>query len=293
VTARFDVGAGTSGIRVDSGVERGDQVPPYYDAMLAKVIAWAPDRGQAARMLGGALAKARVHGVTTNRDLLVNVLRHKAFVAGETDTAFLDRHGVESLAAPLVTDPDIAALAAAIAIDAGRPRLLRSVPSGWRNVPSQPQTMTIGDHDVRYRMTRDGLIAGEGIVLVSATPDEVVLDVHGVQRTFAVGVYDDEVYVDTATGGIRFELAPRFTDPAAQLAAGSLAAPMPGSVVRIAVSAGDSVRRGDPVLWLEAMKMQHRIDAPVAGTVADVPVRTGQQIETGTVLAVITEEEAQ
>jgi propionyl-CoA carboxylase alpha chain len=293
VTTRFEAVGASSGIRVDAGVENGSVVPPYYDPMLGKVIAWAPARAPAARLLATALAAARVHGITTNRDLLVNVLRHKAFLAGDTDTAFIEQHGLESLTTPLVADPERAALAAALALDSAQPRALIGTSSGWRNVPSQPQQISIGDHEVRFRFTRDGMQAGDGIGLVSAAPHEVTLDVYGVRHRFAVAKYGDDVYVDTPTGGLRFRIRPRFSDPSTLEVAGSLRAPMPGSVVRIAVSAGDSVQRGEPVLWLEAMKMQHRVDAPAAGVVTELPVQAGQQVETGTVLAVISEEDAE
>jgi propionyl-CoA carboxylase alpha chain len=292
VTTRFDVATASSGIRVDTGVENGSVVPPYYDPLLGKVIAWAPQRAHAARLLSTALAAARVHGITTNRDLLVNVLRHKEFLAGDTDTAFTDRHGIDSLTGSLVADPERAALAAALALDAARPRPLSGIPPGWRNVPSQPQQISIGDHEIKFRFTRDGLQAGDGIDLVSAAPDEVTLDVYGVRHRFGVAMYGNDVYVDTPTGGVRFRVKPRLTDSSTADITGSLRAPMPGSVVRIAVSAGDSVRRGEPVLWLEAMKMQHRIDAPAGGVITELPVRAGQQVETGTVLAVINEGDA-
>ena len=100
VDRRFTDGAG---LRLDSGFESGSVVGVHYDPMLAKVIAWAPTRAEAARRLAKALAAAKIHGVVTNRDLLVNILRHEAFLAGETDTAFFDRHGLDTLAAPLAT----------------------------------------------------------------------------------------------------------------------------------------------------------------------------------------------
>jgi propionyl-CoA carboxylase alpha chain len=293
VSARFDVADATTGIRVDTGVESGAVVPPYYDPMLAKVIAWAPERAHAIRLLSAALAATNVHGIATNRDLLVNILRHKAFLTGDTDTAFIDRHGLDSLTTPLIADADVAALAAALALDAAQPHPLSDIPSAWRNVPSQPQQVSIGDHEIRFRFTRDGLRAGDGIELISAAPEEVVLEVHGVRQRFTVAVYGEDVYVDTSSGGVRFRVAPRFADPSTRETAGSLRAPMPGSVVRIAVSAGDLVQRGEPVLWLEAMKMQHRVDAPSSGIIAELPVRAGQQVETGTVLAVISEEDAE
>ncbi|MGH8861041.1 MAG: biotin/lipoyl-containing protein, partial [Jatrophihabitantaceae bacterium] len=256
----------------------------------AKMIAWAPTREQAARRLSDALARAAIHGVITNRDLLVNVLRHKAFLTGDTDTSFFDTHGLDTLGAPLLGDTTTAALAAALAIDAAHVRTL-GVPSGWRNVPSQPQTITLGRHEVRYRHTRGGLESIEGVTLVAARPDEVTLDVRGVQRRYAVTRYADTVHVDTPRGSARFEIAPRFVDPADQMAAGSLVAPMPGSVVRVAVGIGDRVTAGQPVLWLEAMKMQHQINAPADGVVTELPVSPGEQIDVGAVLAVVTEED--
>jgi propionyl-CoA carboxylase alpha chain len=287
VTARFATGPGASGLRLDAGVVAATTVSVHYDPMLAKVIAWAPTRRQAARMLAGALARAALHGITTNRDLLVNVLRHEAFLAGAADTAFLDTHDVFG---PLVPDTRTAALAAALAIDAALPRSL-DVPSGWRNVVSGPQSMTLGDHEVHWRITRDGLQGIDGVTLVTATPDEVVLTVDGVQRRYSITRYGGTVHVDTADGGVRFDVVPRFVDPADHIAAGSLLAPMPGAIARIAVQEGDRVSAGQAVLWLEAMKMQHQINAPTDGVVAELPVHIGQQIEVGAVLAVVSEEE--
>src|SRR6202043_353010 len=119
--SRFLVPPG-DGIRVDSGVEDGTVVSTYYDAMLAKVIAWAPTREEAAGRLARHLAGAIVPGVVTNRELLVRVLRHPDFLAGRTDTGFLDRHDPAALAAPLATEGARAhhALAAALAHQAGR-----------------------------------------------------------------------------------------------------------------------------------------------------------------------------
>jgi propionyl-CoA carboxylase alpha chain len=294
VDVSFRTGTRPSGLRLDSGVQDGSVVGIHYDAMLAKVITWAPTRTQAASALAGALARARIHGLATNRDLLVNTLRHKGFVDGDTDTAFFDRHGLETLARPQA-DGDavrLSAVAAALALDAAARRdapVLGRIPSGWRNVPSQPQRIAFDQHTVEYRLARDGLrVAGhDGLALISAAPDEVVLDVSGVRRTFAVARYGTDVCVDSPLGPVPLRLEARFTDPADQVAAGSLLAPMPGSIVRIAVAVGDPVTAGQPVLWLEAMKMQHQVNAPADGIVAELPVQEGQQIDVGTVLAVV------
>nr|CEL19410.1 Methylcrotonyl-CoA carboxylase biotin-containing subunit [Kibdelosporangium sp. MJ126-NF4] len=292
VSTEFAVPAGP-GLRLDSGVRDGSVVSVFYDPMLAKVISFAPTRDEAALALAGALARAEIHGLTTNRDLLVRVLRHPEFLAGDTDTAFLDRHGLSVLAEPLA-DKDaeaLSALAAALADAAGR--RATDVPSGWRNVPSQPQRKVYGtasgEVEVTYRHTRAGLVADghPGLRLLSAEPDQVVVEADGVRRVFRVAVYLDVVCVDSPLGPVALTPVPRFTDPSAQAAPGSLLAPMPGTVVRVAVSEGDQVEQGQPLLWLEAMKMEHKITAPASGTLTSLPVSAGQQVDLGAVLAVV------
>jgi propionyl-CoA carboxylase alpha chain len=298
VAAEFAVPSGF-GLRLDAGVVDGTVVGVHYDPMLAKVVNWAPTRGEAARGLAGALARAELHGVTTNRDLLVRVLRHPAFLAGATDTAFFDRHGLALLAEPLA-DKDaerLSALAAALA-DAAANRaaapVLGALPIGWRNVASQPQRkafVTVGGRgiEVAYRL-RHGVLSAEGygdVGLVEAAPDRVVLDVDGVRRPFGVARHGNLVCVGSALGPVSLVLADRFPDPSSQIAPGSLLAPMPGTVVRVGPAAGEPVTAGQPLLWLEAMKMEHRIDSPCDGVLAELPVRVGLQVEVGTVLAVV------
>jgi len=285
-------------LRLDSGVVAGSQVGIFYDPMLAKVIAWAADREQAAAVLAAALATARIHGLTTNRDLLVRVLRHPAFLAGQTDTAFFDTHGLDALAAPLADGAaaELSALAAALADAAARQRdarVLGGLPPGWRNVPSQLQRVRYAGHDVGYRIDRSGLIVEgrDDIRLVSMRPDRVELEVAGLRRVFEVADYGGLVCVDSALGPVTLIPQPRFADPAAHVAAGSLLAPMPGTVVRLAAAVGDEVTAGQPLLWLEAMKMEHLIASPAAGIVAELPVAAGQQVEVGSVLAVVKPEE--
>jgi propionyl-CoA carboxylase alpha chain len=289
VVAEF---APARGLRLDSGVIDGSTVSPFYDPMLAKIISWAPTRAEAATGLAHAIARAKIHGLRTNRDLLVNVLRHPAFLAGATDTAFIDRHGLDVLAAPLVNDPARHALAAALADAAANrcgAKVLGRLPSGWRNVPSQPQRKQYAGVEVEYRLTRAGLAcpAQPDVSLVEAAPNAVVLDVGGVLRRFEVAAYPGMVCVDSPLGAVTLTPADRFPDPSAHVAAGSLLAPMPGTVVRVAVRAGDQVRPGRPLLWLEAMKMEHVVAAPAAGVVTEVPVRAGQHVDVGTVLAIV------
>ncbi|MFF8592483.1 biotin carboxylase N-terminal domain-containing protein [Streptomyces sp. NPDC015220] len=270
------------GIRLDTGYTDGDTIGVHYDPMLAKAVAHAPTRAEAVRALAGALERTAVHGPVTNRDLLVRSLRHEEFASGRMDTGFYDRHLAE-LTAP-AADP-YAPLAAALADAHGRSRF-----GGWRNVPSQPQAkrylMAGEEHEARYRHTRDGLTAdADGVRVVHADAALVVLEVDGVRRKFDVARYGDRVYV----GGTALTALPRFPDPAAQHAPGSLLAPMPGTVVRVAdgLAAGAAVRAGQPLLWLEAMKMEHKISAPVTGTLTALHAVPGSQVEPGTLLAVV------
>ncbi|MFE0462433.1 biotin carboxylase N-terminal domain-containing protein [Kitasatospora sp. NPDC058965] len=279
------------GLRVDSGVRSGDTVGVHYDPMLAKVIAWAPTRAAAARRLADALSRTRIHGLTTNRELLDAIVRHPAFLAAELDTAFLTRHPGLREAGGDKRDLPLAALAAALADAAARRTPL---PSGWRNLPSQPQVKRYQAADgteltVRYRLTRDGLSAEDhpGVSLVAADPDRVVLTVDGVRRTFRVARYGALVHVDRPTGGTALTALPRFPEPEVQVDPGALLAPMPGTVVRVAATVGDQVAAGQPLLWLEAMKMEHQVTAPVAGTVTDLRVAPGRQVELGALLAVV------
>ncbi|WP_377274423.1 acetyl/propionyl/methylcrotonyl-CoA carboxylase subunit alpha [Peterkaempfera sp. SMS 1(5)a] len=297
VDTRFAAHPAEAGLRLDSGVEDGSTVTVHYDAMLAKAIAWAPTRAEAVRRLAGALARARIHGPATNRDLLVRVLRHPAFLAGEVHTGFLEQHHAEVVAPDAKDDQDLAVLAAALA-DAAANRaaapVLAGLPTAWRNVPSAPQTKRYRcgetEHEVRYRRTRDGLHAEDhpGVRLLSAEPARVVLESDGVRRTFRIARHGDSVQVDSPLGAVTLTAVSRFPDPTAQTAPGSLLAPMPGTVVRTAVAEGDTVTAGQTVLWLEAMKMEHRVTAPTAGTVAQLRVHPGQQVEPGTLLAVVT-----
>jgi propionyl-CoA carboxylase alpha chain len=281
------------GLRLDSGVTSGSVVSTHYDPMLAKVIAYAPTRSAAARRLATALAGARVHGPVTNRDQLVNTLRHEAFLGGATDTGFLDRHDTTTrlAGADAVRLSALAAALAGAAANRAAAGVLGDLPSGWRNVPSQPQRVAFEETEVAYRLTRDGLAAEghEDTGLVAAGPDEVVLTSGGVRLRFAVARHDGRVHVDSVLGAVTLTPLERLPDPAEDIAPGTLLAPMPGSVIRIAVSEGDTVERGQPMLWLEAMKMEHQILAPAAGVVTVLHAEVGGQVETGAVLAVVTE----
>jgi propionyl-CoA carboxylase alpha chain len=314
VDAHFAVPAGrrSPGLRLDSGVEAGSVISPYYDAMLAKVIAWAPSRDAAARRLAAALAQARIHGPATNRDLLVSLLRDPRFLAGQADTSLLDGYDLTGLA-PGQQACRLSALAAALAQAAANragARTGSAALGGWRNVVSQPQRTSYdspgGRIDVGYQWTRAGIEAAEvpdsearadepgggspgdsRPVVVAFAPEQVTLEVAGVQYRFDVAREAEAVWVDSAFGMVALTPVPRLPAPAAVREAGSLIAPMPGSVVRLEAARGDAVTAGQPVLVLEAMKMEHLIVAPGAGMLAELRVSPGDQVAAGDVLAVV------
>jgi propionyl-CoA carboxylase alpha chain len=235
------------GLRMDAGVTDGGTVGGQYDTSLATLVAWAPSRYEAARLLAVALARSRLHGVVTNRDLLVRVLRNPAFLAGAVDTAFLDDH--PEVFAPLLSSVDgmrlsclAAALAAAAARRADAP-VLGTLPSGWRNVPSGAQTAVytgpMGTVEIGYRLDRLGELeswwvravdpdeldlAGLGqpsslpddhppVAIGSADAEQVVLDVAGVRLTFSVHRVGPLSYVDSTEGSVMLTEVPRYPVP--------------------------------------------------------------------------------
>jgi propionyl-CoA carboxylase alpha chain len=308
------------GLRLDAGVMDGTVVGVHHDSTLAKLVAWAPTRQEAARMLASALTRTQLHGVVSNRDLLVRVLRHQAFRVGDVDTGFLDRH--PEVFAPLLSSVDavrISCLAAALAGAAARRAtapVLQSLPSGWRNVPSGSQTVVYdgpaGPVEVGYRMNRHGELAGWWVrsvdpeeldlaglgqaptlddhpptVVVHADGGRVDLDVNGIRLSLKVHRVGDISYVDSPEGSVTLRELSRFPLPAPETTEGSLIAPLPGAVRRVLVVPGQRVRAGELLLTLEAMKLEHPVHAPSAGVVASLPVQPGAEVDTGELLAVL------
>jgi propionyl-CoA carboxylase alpha chain len=309
------------GLRVDSGVEAGSVIGTDYDSMLGKVIATGPTRVEAVRLLIDALRRGRIHGVGTNRDLLVAILDHDEFGTGKADTGFLERHPPEDLLASAL-DPralQLHALAAALAAQAANrtaATVLRPVRSGFRNNPGPPvvRRFIVGsgaaerELAVGYRLGRDTgvhlrhpsvaderrssrfTVDGEAlpVTLIDARPDVVDMVLDGVRRRFDVRRYDNAVHVDSALGSAAFRPVDRFPSKEGQRPSGSLVAPMPGTVVKVLAAPGDAVTKGDPVVVIEAMKMEHTIGAAGDGTVAEILVEVGRQVDIDEVIAVIT-----
>jgi acetyl/propionyl-CoA carboxylase alpha subunit len=291
------------GVRVESGVEDGTPVPVHYDPMIAKVVAWADNRATAAAILADGLEGAHLHGVTTNRDLLVRVLRHPEFLDGRTDTHFLERHDPVALGGPLPEpgEAKLAAVAAALAAQADRrsQSIAQSVaPSGWRNSPSQLQEVVFessyGEITVGYRFeVRGGLKVEvdqqplEGAAVLDLTPERVGLVIATHLRWFDVHRVGEVHHVDGPGGYVRLIEQPRFPSVMANHDRGSLHAPMPGKVVKVEVKEGDTVDEGQVLVVMEAMKMEHTLRSPHSGTVTSVQTATGDQVEAGQTLVIV------
>jgi propionyl-CoA carboxylase alpha chain len=289
-------------VRVDSAVEAGTQIALEFDPMMAKLVAHAPTRREAALRLALALTRLVAPGVVTNRDCLVNVLRHPAFLAGDTTTDFLERHRPAPRRTPRDEELREAALAAALAAQATRrteARVLRTVASGWRNNPSglQEARYRVGRREVAvgYLRQRDGVFrcSLDGIEararLLAAAPSAVELEVDGRRLTFRVTPGPaGAVFVQDAHGELRLEELARFPEPAAaQVALGGYTAPMPGKVLDIRVKIGDVVTRDQTLVTMEAMKMEHQLMASADGVVTEVRVSPGQQVDAGQLLVTI------
>ena len=294
----------SQGVRVDSGVRPGDVVSPFYDPMLAKICAWGEDRIEAIRKLEYALSQTVIFGVRNNLDFLRRVLRHDVFMAGTISTAFIERYANTLIQGQPEVDAAIAALTAALA------RFHIAQPAQrWRNNPSVPVIERYSEHthvavplqnteriEVRLWPERGGrfnatLVHGESrravsVLVREARDGDLLLELdgrmmHAVARP--AGAHDWWVRVGTATHILRWHSA--LPEPEERTrASGSLTAPMPGVVVSVLVEEGQEVHADDPLLILEAMKMEHTVRAPYDGFVEAIRYRAGDQVAAAAVL---------
>ncbi len=290
------------GARVDAGFAAGDEIVPHYDSLLAKIIVHAPSRDAARARLIAALGEVAVVGPATNRDFLIRVLSEQAFAAGTLDTGHLDRNA-EALGAPGDDPPDtvlaLAALAAMRDEDAaaGDPAGLRAALRGWRMNAPALRTAAFRRGSGVAAVTADGAVfrLPDGRVrtvrAMASEPPVVAAEIDG-EAVSAVAVRD---------GGCVLVFMPDRTwrlplyDPVAEAesnardaAGGMPVAPMPGVVVAVAVAAGDRVEKNQPLVVIEAMKVEHTVRAPSAGTVDAVHYRVGDRIDEGAEIAAFT-----
>jgi propionyl-CoA carboxylase alpha chain len=276
-------------VRYDSGVTEGAVVGIDFDPMLAKVIAWAPTRAEAAGKLARALERTRIAGITTNRDFLVAALRTPEFLSGDTTTDFVERVPLDTSGDP--DAPPIAAAAAALwtlARARADAAVLGFMAAGWRNSMGFRQHLDFSHTDERLRceVLADGSVSvGDRIAeLRERVGDSVVIDVDGERVTVEISQTAAGLTVHTPSGDVGLVGQPRFPGAVAEGGGGGLLAPMPGTVVSLGTEQGAEVLAGQVLVVLEAMKMEHHVVAAEDGTVAELRVAVGEQVERGAVL---------
>jgi len=257
------------GIRIDSGVEEGTEIAVHYDGLLAKVIAWAEDRDSAIRKLAYALRATAVGGVETNREYLIQALEHQDFREGRAHTGW-------SLAYERCASHDSELAQAAVdciaAADQGRRTVLQGVPAYWRNNPFREPSI---------------IVEAVGGSVHVCRPNVARADAHPGVRVYPAG---DAYYVHSVNGAATFKRVPRFPAASATSRHETASSPMPGQVLRIVISEGQSVRRGDPLVVLEAMKMEQTIRTVIDGRVTAILVKPGQVVAPGQMLIEISSE---
>ncbi len=284
-------------VRWDSGVAEGSVVGTAFDPMLAKVIAHAPTRAEAAGRLALALERTHLGGVTTNRDFLAATLRSAAFLAGDTTTDFIERvRPVRRLALPEEERTRLARAAALWIQGANRAEapVLGWVASGWRNarLPDQDARFRLGEDELRvtYRRLREGRFRfGDGghARIHAWSGDGIDVEVDGRRSRLGVTRAGDRLVVQAPGGDVELQVLPRFEIPGSEDTAGGFVAAMPGKIIDLRVQVGDTVEAGQTLVVLEAMKMEHPMRAAEAGVVSEVRVALGDQVESGAVLLVV------
>jgi 3-methylcrotonyl-CoA carboxylase alpha subunit len=300
-------------VRIDTGVREGDAVTVHYDPMIAKLVVWDTDRTGAVRRLRAALAEYQVVGVTTNLAFLAAVAAHPAYVAAELDTRFIERHraGLVGDAAPAsdavlaIACLDVLLRRAADAAEAARashdPHSPWHRTDGWRLNTDYHHAVTFVDGGKLVRVLAH--YRPQGLVLdlpggrievrgERSGGDDLVADVGGARIRATVVRSGHDLVVMAHGRGHRLTVHQPEAGAERDAGGGSLTAPMPGKVIAVMVEAGAAVKKGAPLLILEAMKMEHTVTAPRDGTVATVHFAAGALVSEGAQLLALEPEEA-
>lgn len=281
------------GVRIDSGIEKGQEVGIHYDPMLAKVIARGTDRESALRRLRHALSSLSVQGLRTNRGFLLEVLSHPDFAAGGYHVGFIGENMERLAAAGEGREEAAAATVLYLETERAAVRFPR-VPQNYRNNPYRDPMMKLridgADLEVSWRQAgpEDYRVSVESwraeVRVAEHEPGHICLVIDGVYRRFRMTEAGSRVYVHSIHGDHSVRRLPRY--PEAELASGYETAdsPMPGQVLRVLVEVGQRISAGDPLVVLEAMKMEQTLRAAIDGQVESVLVRAGDVVAPGDIL---------
>ena len=296
-----------TGVRVDDGVRSGQTISPFYDSMIAKLIGYGETRELARRRLVAAIRKSVLLGVGSNRDFLVELLDSEPVVAGTITTDAIDRMLADD--PPQRPEPSALSWAVAAVVRSGlgtlRPEA-RLDPWPWASTgnSSWPVMLRQREDQRTLRVHHEGggkfrvEVASEGdaveLRVVEHGDEKVVVETGGVRKRLSIAMLEDGVAVDEAGSAFSFHVPPpRGSSDEGEEGDGQVRAPIGGRVVSVLVAAGESVERGQPLLILEAMKMEHRVPAPADGVVASVSVADGDQVSARQIVAQLTLEETE
>jgi geranyl-CoA carboxylase alpha subunit len=276
--------AAQPGLRIDHGMRSGGEISPHYDPMVAKVIAWGKTREDAARLLASGVEDTVLLGLNSNKQFLVNLLRHPVFVEGDTSTAFIDQHFSNDVSMqPAIADHEALAVAAAIILHR------ESTGGGWQtSAPSSsPLKLQVGEtvHVLSTKSHEQGLLitaaGGEAAIQVLTLAADTLSYVwNGVRKQVHYAAAGDQLYLDLANGNLNIANvthAPPVTADAD--GDGSVRAPMDGAIVDILVKEGDSVVKGQTLIILEAMKIEHQLKANRDGRIGSLGASAKQQVK--------------
>ena len=283
--------------RWDTGIEQGSVIGTDFDPMLAKVIAKGKNRTDAANKLALALQSLHIGGVTTNRDFLVASLRSKQFHKGQTTSDFIEKAKPQRSVILKGQHLEQAVTAAALWIQGenrNNASLLKEAPSGWRNsrLPRQKISFEYSDKEINvtYKANRDSsfdLNENTKANILQWTTTGIDLEVNNTRFFSKVTRKNDDLVVHGPWGDALLKILPRFTLPGSELQAGGLVAPMPGKVIDLKVKVGSKVKKGDTLVILEAMKMEHQVKAIEDGKVSQVLIKKDDQLENGALLMIV------
>ena len=285
-------------IRWDSGVQKGYEVGTNFDPMLSKVISWAPNRTDACLQLATALEKSCIGGVKTNKDFLVECIRHPEFLAGNTTSDFIEIQSPNRKKALNDHDKNNLMIAGALWIsqtNIKNKNKLRFIKHSWTNgrLPHQNISFQFENevHQIKYSyINKESIsILEKNVEIISFDNEMLECVIDGIRSQYQIYRDEDRLFVFDSFNDIQLKVLPRFVDPSTSSIEGSLLAPMPGKISEVLIKKDQKVKAGQSLMIIEAMKMEQTIKSPNAGKISKIMVKKGQQVENGESLLVIDE----
>ena len=285
-------------IRWDSGVQKGYEVGTNFDPMLSKVISWAPNRTDACLQLAAALEKSCIGGVKTNKDFLVECIRHPEFLAGNTTSDFIEIQSPNRKKVLNDHDKNNLMIAGALWIsqtNIKNKNKLRFIKHSWTNgrLPHQNISFQFENeiHQIKYSyINKESIsILEKNVEIISFDNEMLECVIDGIRSQYQIYRDEDRLFVFDSFNDIQLKVLPRFVDPSTSSIEGGLLAPMPGKISEVLIKKDQKVKAGQSLMIIEAMKMEQTIKSPNAGKISKIMVKKGQQVENGESLLVIDE----